>query len=79
MTEILENTLARGTRWGWDFVSAGNQHATDDYQLYRADWTSETLDILEGDRWPTWLKKIGAPPFVPQPRTAGPATQHPGG
>ena len=27
MTEILENTLARGTRFGWDLVNAGNRHA----------------------------------------------------
>ena len=68
MTAILENTLARGTRFGWDLVNAGNRHAHDDYHLYDERWHSETLDIIDGENWPQWLKKIGAKPFVPQPR-----------
>ncbi len=68
MTAILENTLARGTRFGWDLVNAGNRHATDDFQLYDEHWRSLTLDIIDGDNWPKWLKKIGVKPFVPRPR-----------
>jgi hypothetical protein len=68
MTAILENTLARGTRFGWDFVNAGNRHAADDYHLYDERWHSQTLDIIDGDNWPQWLRKIGVNPFVPQPR-----------
>jgi hypothetical protein len=68
MTGILENTLARGTRFGWDLVNAGNRHATDDYHLYDEHWHSQTLDIIDGENWPKWLAKIGVKPFVPQPR-----------
>ncbi|MBI4581416.1 MAG: hypothetical protein HY718_17065 [Planctomycetes bacterium] len=68
MTTILETTLTHGTRWGWEFVNAGNRHAVDDYQLYDENWKSRTLDVIEGDNWPAWVKKIGAPPFVPRPR-----------
>jgi hypothetical protein len=68
MTAILENTLARGTRFGWDLVNAGNRHPEDDYHLYDKNWHSETLDIIDGENWPKWVKKIGAKPFVPQPR-----------
>jgi hypothetical protein len=68
MTEILDDTLARGTRWGWEFVNVGNRHPTDDFQLYYQDWTSDTLDIIEGANWNSWLAKIGAARFVPRPR-----------
>lgn len=68
MTEFLDNTLSRGTRWGWDLVNAGNQHATQAFDLYDENWKSQTLDIIENGNWPRWLKKIGAAPFVPQPR-----------
>ncbi|GMU20746.1 MAG: hypothetical protein AMXMBFR13_08420 [Phycisphaerae bacterium] len=68
MTAILENTLARGTRFGWEFVNAGNRHERDEFHVYRQDWTSPCLDIIEGDKWPAWQRKIGAPPFVPRPR-----------
>jgi hypothetical protein len=57
MTEFLDNTLSRGTRWGWDFVNAENQHAANAFDLYDQDWTSKTLDIIEGGNWPKWLKK----------------------
>jgi hypothetical protein len=68
MTEILDDTLARGTRWGWEFVNVGNRHATDDFHLYYENWSGDTLDIIEGGNWAAWQAKIGAPPFVPSPR-----------
>jgi len=66
---ILENTLARGTRWGWDCVKAANTRGRGDrFALYDQDWTSPVLDVIEGENWDKWLDKIGAARFVPKPR-----------
>jgi hypothetical protein len=68
MSIILDNTLARGTRWGWDFVNVANNHPADLFHLYQPNWTSPVLDIIEGTNWAKWLDKIGAGEFIPQPR-----------
>ncbi len=67
-TRILDDTLKLGTRWGWECVNAGNEHETDNYCLYNRDWSSPVADVIEGPNWEHWLKKIGAPRFVPQAR-----------
>jgi hypothetical protein len=71
LTRILDNTLARGTRWGWDMVKIANTRPQDGFSLYRKDWTSPVLDLVEGENWDKWLAKIRASRFVPQPRDAG--------
>lgn len=68
MAAILDNTLARGTRWGWEFVDVDNRYPDDPFDLYTKDWTSPVLDVIEGPNWDAWLKKIGAPKFAPTPR-----------
>ncbi len=68
MTAILQNTLERGTRWGWEFVNAGNGRVTDGFQLYDGDWSSPITDVVEGLRWNEWLDRIGVKAFVPKPR-----------
>ncbi len=68
MTRILENTLARGTRWGWEFVNAGNSHARDSFMLYEQDWSSRVLDVIDGEHWQEWLRRIGAARFAARPR-----------
>lgn len=68
MTAILDNTLARGTRWGWEFVDVDNHFPDDIFDMYTKDWTSSVLDVIEGPNWEKWVKKIGAPRFVPERR-----------
>jgi hypothetical protein len=68
MAAILSNTLARGTRWGWDFVNTANNFPADPFHLYHPDWTSPVLDIIEGTNWDGWLAKMGVQRFVPQTR-----------
>lgn len=68
MRSILENTLARGTRWGWEFVNVANNYPNDPFHLYRPDWTSPILDIIESDNWENWLDDIGASAFEPYSR-----------
>jgi len=68
VTADLDNTVAKGARWGWEFVNVGNGHASDDFQVYSKDWKSAVLDVIEGEHWADWLKKIGAEPFVPKAR-----------
>jgi hypothetical protein len=69
MASILDGTLQRGTRWGWDFVNVANNYPNDAFHLYYPDWTSAVLDIIEGENWATWLDKIGAAAFEPYPRS----------
>lgn len=69
MTAILDNTLTRSTRWGWDFVNVANNFPTDIFHLYQTNWTSTVLDIIEGTNWNTWLGKIGVGEFTPEPRS----------
>jgi hypothetical protein len=69
MTSILTNTLARGTRWGWDFVNLANDFPNDIFDLYQTNWTSTVLDVIEGTNWNTWLGKIGVSDFTPPPRS----------
>jgi hypothetical protein len=71
-TQILDDTLRLGTRWGWECVNAGNRHETDSYHLYNQDWSSPVADVIDGPNWERWLKKTGAPRCTPRPR---PATQ----
>ncbi len=68
MTAFLNNTLARGTRWGWDFVNIANNFPNDIFHLYHPNWTSSVLDIIEGANWNAWLTKIGVGEFTPEPR-----------
>lgn len=68
LTRILDNTLVRGTRWGWDMVKIANTFPADGFSLYREDWSSPVLDVIEGPNWDKWLVKIGAARFVPKPR-----------
>jgi hypothetical protein len=69
MTAILDNTLLRGTRWGWDLVNVANNFPNDVFHLYQTNWTSTVLDIIEGTNWNAWLGKIGVTAFTPQPRS----------
>ncbi|MFN7138877.1 MAG: hypothetical protein ACK4UN_06030, partial [Limisphaerales bacterium] len=69
MTAILNNTLSRGTRWGWDFVNVANNYPSDIFHLYHPNWTSSVLDIIEGTNWNSWLGKIGVSKFTPEPRS----------
>jgi hypothetical protein len=75
-TRILDDTLLYGTRWGWECVNAGNAHERNHFYLYNRDWSSPVADVIEGPNWDRWLKKIGAPRFVPTSRPASqPASQ----
>ncbi len=68
ITDILQNTLQRGTRFGWDFVNPRNTRATDFFSLYFSNWTGPVLDVIEYANWNGWVQQIGAPAFTPQPR-----------
>ena len=77
LTQILDNTLQRGTRWGWELVKAANLRPQDGFALYNKDWTGPILDVIEGQNWDKWLKKIGAARFVPKPRVMTNALSEP--
>src|SRR5690606_6548861 len=61
MRAILENTLRRGTRLGWEFVNVAADREGDPFAPYFADGESPVLDIIDGERWRAWLERIRAP------------------
>lgn len=60
MESILENTLRRGTRLGWEFVNVAADRDGDPFAPYFRDGTSPVLDVIDGDRWAAWRARIGA-------------------
>lgn len=57
LKEILRNTLQQGTKFGWEFVSVGNNSA-DSFTLYNNDWTAKKVIKVVDDNWNDWLKEI---------------------
>ncbi|MDR2385198.1 MAG: hypothetical protein LBD80_06005 [Tannerella sp.] len=57
LEEILENTLAQGTRFGWEFVNIMN-NSSDDFCLYRDDWSPKRVIGLVDNYWGYWLQRV---------------------
>lgn len=52
---MLRNTLAQGTRFGWEFVSVSPSSA-DAFSLYHDDWSPKPLIAVVDERWQEWLE-----------------------
>jgi hypothetical protein len=59
LEKILENTLAQGTRFGWEFVSVTNNTAGD-FSLYNNDWSPKHVISRVDNRWGYWLQRINS-------------------
>lgn len=57
LEKILENTLAQGTRFGWEFVSVTN-NSGDSFSLYRDDWSPKRVIGFVDDHWGYWLQRV---------------------
>lgn len=56
---MLENTLAQGTRFGWEFVDVGNSTAGS-FSLYNDDWSPKPPMAAIDGRWDEWMGKVRA-------------------
>lgn len=52
--KILENTLARGTGFGWEFTNVFN-NTDDNFCLYKTDWTAKNVIRMVDEHWGYWL------------------------
>ncbi|MDR0394801.1 MAG: hypothetical protein LBH77_06550 [Tannerella sp.] len=57
LEKILENTLAQGTRFGWEFVSVMNS-SDNSFCLYRDDWSPKRVISLVDNYWGYWLQRV---------------------
>ena len=54
---ILENTLQRGTRFGWEFTNVNNS-TSDEFSLYYDDFSPKpTIATVDND-WDHWVERI---------------------
>ena len=54
---MLRNTLARGTRFGWEFVNVGaSSNAA--FSLYNDDWSPKPLIAVVDDHWDEWMAEV---------------------
>jgi hypothetical protein len=56
LNNILLNTLTQGTRFGWEFVNVDNS-TSDDFALYKDDWSPKKVIKHVDDHWGYWLLK----------------------
>jgi hypothetical protein len=57
LARILENTLARGTRFGWEFVSVTPQSGNS-FSLYNDDWSPKRVMAIVDNQWNYWLERV---------------------
>jgi hypothetical protein len=57
LKEILRNALLQGTKFGWEFVTIGNNSA-DSFSLYNSDWSPKKPMKAVDDHWKEWMKEI---------------------
>jgi hypothetical protein len=57
LEKILENTLAQGTRFGWEFVSVTN-NSGGSFSLYHDDWSPKRVIGFVDDHWGYWLQRV---------------------
>jgi len=55
---ILENTLANGTRLGWEFTNLAPK-SNDPFALYKDDWSPKpVMEVIES-KWVWWKRRVG--------------------
>lgn len=54
---MLRNTLERGTRFGWEFVSV-SASSEGHFSLYEDDWSPKPLIAVVDENWEAWLSEI---------------------
>jgi hypothetical protein len=68
LEKILENTLAQGTRFGWEFVNVANSSG-DSFSLYHDDWSPKRVIGLVDDHWGYWLQRVETVERESRPQT----------
>ena len=56
--DMLNNTIAQGTRFGWEFVDLGASE--NPFSVYRPDWSPKPLIAVVDENWDDWKNKISA-------------------
>lgn len=56
---LLRSTLARGTKFGWEFVNIAPRSG-DPFCLYHDDWSPKEVMRPVDEHWPEWLAEIDA-------------------
>lgn len=57
LRRILNNTLAQGTRFGWEFVSIDNA-TNGSFSMYNDDWSPKRVMGIVDIHWEDWLTNI---------------------
>lgn len=56
---MLRNTLERGTRFGWEFVSV-SPSSESNFSLYEDDWSPKPTIAVVDQNWEKWLAEVRA-------------------
>ena len=54
---MLRNTLAQGTRFGWEFVTI-SPSSGENFAMYNDDWSPKPLIAVVDNQWDMWRKEI---------------------
>lgn len=54
---ILRNTLAQGTRFGWEFVNV-SPSTDSNFDLYHDDWSPKPLMAEVDANWNAWMERV---------------------
>jgi hypothetical protein len=57
LERILENTLANGTRFGWEFVST-SPNTGNTFSLYNDDFSPKNVIRIVDNYWGYWLYRV---------------------
>lgn len=59
MEPLLRNTIAQGTRLGWEFVNA-RADSRDGFCVYEDDWSPKPTMRVVDDNWDRWMAEVRA-------------------
>ena len=57
LNALLENTLQKGTRFGWDFTSV-TPDSNGSFSLYNSDWSPKPTISVVDNNWTKWKNRV---------------------
>lgn len=57
---LLENTLQKGTRFGWDFTNVipDPESQNGSFNLYNANWSPKPMMEVVDNNWTKWKNRV---------------------